>query len=131
MAKSSLKPRNVARVGSSRPGRTTEKDSEGAAFTVTATEAKNRFGPLLEAAIQGRSVVITKHDTPKAVLLSIAEFESLVRSKQPSLDTLTSEFDSLLTGMQTAASRDALKSAFRTPSAELGRLAVANVRRRR
>jgi len=104
--------------------------SEGTALKVTATEAKNRFGPLLEKAIQGRSVVITKHDTPKAVLLSIAEFELLVRSKQPSLDTLTNEFDSLLARMQTASSRNALKSAFGTAPAELGRLAVANARRR-
>jgi prevent-host-death family protein len=43
-------------------------------LTVTATEAKTRFGPLLEAVIAGGSVIITKHDTPKAVLLSIAEF---------------------------------------------------------
>ena len=46
-------------------------------LTVTATEATTRFGPLLEPAIAGGAVLITKHDTPKAVLLSMAEFEAL------------------------------------------------------
>ena len=80
--------------------------------------------------MQGRSVVITKHRAPKAVLLSIGEFESLVQSQQADLDTLSTEFDRLLTRMQTASSRHALKSAFHTPPAELGRVAVAHARRR-
>ena len=129
MRKSSLKLKHEARAVT-RPGRAMHMNSEGAALTVTATEAKTRFGPLLEKAIQGRSVVITRHDTPKAVLVSIVVFESLVRSKQPSLDSLTNEFDSLLAGMQTASSRKALKSAFGAAPPELGRLAVTNARRR-
>jgi prevent-host-death family protein len=129
MSKSSLKLRQPARAVT-RPGRATHTKSEDAALTVTATEAKTRFGPILETAIQGRFVVITKHDTPKAVLLSIAEFESLVRLKQPSLDALTGEFDSLLARMQSTSSRAALKSAFGAAPAELGRLAVSNARRR-
>jgi len=40
---------------------------------VTATEAKNKFGRLLEKAMQGGVVVITKHDAPKAVLISMDE----------------------------------------------------------
>ena len=129
MPKSPVKLRHVTRA-TARPGRAPHMNSKEAALTVTATEAKTRFGPLLEKAIQGRSVVITKHDTPKAVLLSIVEFESLVRSKQPSLDTLTDEFDNLLARLQTASSRHALQSAFGASPAELGRLAVANARRR-
>jgi len=129
MRKSSLKLRQVARAATG-PGRATQMHVQGAALTVTATEAKNRFGPLLEKVIQGRSVVITKHDTPKAVLLSIAEFDVLVRSKEPTLDMLTNEFDSVLARMQTASSRKALQSAFGTAPAELGRLAVVNAKRR-
>ena len=80
--------------------------------TVTATEAKTRFGPLLETVIRRGAVVITKHDAPKAVLLSIAEFDGLVAR------------------LQTPGSRRALKSAFEASPRELGRLAVANRRRR-
>ena len=100
------------------------------ALTVTATEAKTRFGPLLETAIRGGSVVITKHDAPKAVLLSIAEFEALGGSREPDLNALSAEFDSLVARLQAPASRKALKSAFEATPTELGRLAVANHRRR-
>lgn len=128
MVKSARKQRRVSRPAGRE--RATDKRVEGAALTVTATEAKNRFGPLLDTAIQGGSVVITKHDTPKAVLLSIAAFESLVRSGEPSLNTLSDEFDTLLARMQTSSSRNALTAAFNATPAELGRLAVSNARRR-
>jgi len=103
---------------------------ETRALTVTATEAKTRFGPLLETALRGGSVVITKHDAPKAVLLSIEAFEALGGSRQPDLNSLSAEFDSLAARLQTPASRKALKSAFEATPRELGRLAVAHYRRR-
>lgn len=99
-------------------------------LTVSATEAKTRFGSLLETAIRGGAVVITKHDTPKAVLLSMAEFEALGGSRQADLNALSKEFDSLLARLQTPESSGALKSAFDATPKELGRLAVANHRRR-
>ncbi len=110
--------------------RAKSKHSLTTALTVTATEAKTRFGPLLETAIRGGSVVITKHDAPKAVLLSIAEFEALGGSPQPDLSALSAEFDGLAARLQTPGSRKALKSAFEATPRELGRLAVANYRRR-
>ena len=104
--------------------------SLGARLTVTATEAKNRFGPLLEKAIQGTSVVITKHDRPKAVLLSVAEFETLVSRREPTLRSLTKEFDRLLVRMQSTASRRGLAAAFDASPEELGSLALAHAKRR-
>lgn len=104
--------------------------SLGARLTVTATEAKNGFGPLLEKAIQGSAVVITKHDKPKAVLLSVAEFEALLSRREPTLGSLTKEFDSLLVRMQSSASRRGLEAAFSASPEKLGRLAVANAKRR-
>lgn len=106
------------------------KRSATTTLTVTATEAKTRFGPLLEAAIRGGSVVITKHDTPKAVLLSMAEFEALGGSRPPDLHALSGEFDSLLARLQSPRARKALTSAFAATPKELGRLAVARQRRR-
>jgi antitoxin Phd len=110
--------------------RAKSKHSASTALTVTATEAKTRFGPLLEMAIRGGSVVITKHDAPKAVLLSIAEFEALGGSRPPDLNALSADFDSMTARLQTPSSRKALKSAFEATPRELGRLAVANYRRR-
>ena len=101
-----------------------------ASLAVSATEAKNRFGPLLESAMRGHPVLITRHDVPKAVLLSIAEFESLVRAAEPNLESLSREFDTLLDQLQSKGSRNALKRAFDAAPAELGRLAVAHARRR-
>ena len=111
-------------------GKSATVTAASGALTVTATEAKTRFGPLLEAAIRGESVVITKHDTPKAVLISIAEFEALGGSRPPDLHALRGEFDGLLARLQTPGSRKALQSAFESKPNELGRMAVANRRRR-
>lgn len=103
---------------------------ETGALSVTATDAKNRFGPLLETAIRGRSIVITKHDTPKAVLMSMAEFESLSRVRDRRLRVLDDEFDAMLTGMQTAKSRGAMKAAFDASPRDLGKMAASAARRR-
>src|SRR6266581_145794 len=61
---------------------------------VTATEAKNKFGLLLEKAMQGGVVVITKHDAPKAVLISMDEYTALASAPESRIDTLSAEFDS-------------------------------------
>ena len=67
---------------------------------VTATEAKNKFGLLLEKAMQGGVVVITKHDAPKAVLISMDEYTALASAPESRINTLSAEFDSLLMRMQ-------------------------------
>jgi prevent-host-death family protein len=43
--------------------------SEGSMATVTAFEAKTRFGELLERVAKGEEVVITRHDKPVARLV--------------------------------------------------------------
>jgi prevent-host-death family protein len=96
----------------------------------SATEAKNEFGRLLEQAIHGEPVVITKHDSPRAVLMSFAEFQALKQAPQAGLDTLRGEFDRLLQGMQTPMARRAVDRLFRMTSPALGKAAVAGARRR-
>jgi PHD/YefM family antitoxin component YafN of YafNO toxin-antitoxin module len=75
--------------------------------------------------------VITKHDAPKAVLISIDEFNGLPRPREINLDTLTQYFDALLDRMQLPEARAAMQAAFDASPAELGRAAVAGARRRR
>ena len=58
---------------------------------VAASEAKNQFGQVLESALRDGGVVITKHDMPKAILLSIEELEAIAARGR--LDTLAREFD--------------------------------------
>jgi antitoxin Phd len=101
-----------------------------AAASISATDAKNEFGRILEKAIQGGTVVITKHDVPKAVLISVNEFNALSRAVGVKLDTLSGEFDALLARMQTPAARAAMKSAFDASPKQLGKAAVAAARKR-
>lgn len=93
--------------------------------SVTASEAKTGFGRVLEQAIHRGAVVITKHDAPRAILISIEDFQSLSRSSEPTLETLTGEFDALLDRMQTPKARAAMKAAFSASGKRLGKAAVA------
>lgn len=99
--------------------------------SVAATQVKNGFGQILEQATHTGAVAITRHDTPKAVLLSFAEFESLVSTRARTLDVLSNEFDEILAGMQTAKSRKGMKAAFNASPALLGRAAVKRRRKRK
>jgi len=73
---------------------------------VTATEAKNSFGEILDRVAASGAIAITCHQTPKAVLLSYAEFESLSRARSETLDALSAQFEGLLEHMQTPTARN-------------------------
>jgi antitoxin Phd len=98
--------------------------------TFTATAAKNEFGRVLDTAVEKGAVAITRHDAPKAVLLSIDEFEALVAAGERALDTLTEEFDELLARMQSPRARKGMAEAFDATPARLGKAAVAAAKRR-
>lgn len=100
------------------------------ADSLTATQAKNEFGRVLEKVIKGGMVVITKHDVPKAVLISMDEFNALSRATELKLDTLTAEFDAALARMQTPKARASMKAAFEASPKELGKAARAAARKR-
>ncbi len=97
---------------------------------ISATEAKNEFGRILETVIRGGKVVITKHDSPKAVLISLDEFNALSNAHGAELEALSEEFDGLLARMQTPAARAAMNAAFHATPKELGKAAVAAARKR-
>jgi antitoxin Phd len=97
---------------------------------VTATEAKNKFGRLLEKAMQGGVVVITKHDAPKAVLISMDEYTALSSAPEARINSLSAEFDSLLMRMQGPRARSAMKSAFHASPKQLGKAALVVARKR-
>jgi prevent-host-death family protein len=99
--------------------------------SVAATRVKNEFGQILEQATHNGAVAITRHDTTKAVLMSVAEFESLVSARSRTLDALSNEFDELLANMQTPKSRKGMKAAFNASANELGRAAVKGARRKK
>ena len=96
----------------------------------TATEAKNEFGRLLEQAIHGTTVVITKHDSPRAVLISIDHFQTLQEAPEAKLNTLSEQFDTLLERMQSPKARRGMAAAFSADNKQLGKAAVAAARKR-
>lgn len=98
---------------------------------IPASRFKNAFGTVFEQAAQGGAIAITKHDAPKAVLLSYAEFEALVKAREQSLDDLSDEFDGLLARMQAPKAKAAAQAAFDAEPARLGRAAVKMAARRK
>ena len=98
---------------------------------IAATQAKNTFGELLDRVASSGVVAITRHDLPKAVLLSFEEFESLSSARSESLDALTIKFEGLLERMQTPTAKKGMEEAFNASPTALGRAAAKAVRRRR
>jgi antitoxin Phd len=97
---------------------------------ISATDAKNKLGELLDSVVRGGMVLITRHETPRAVLLSMEEYGALARVTQTRLDTLNDEFDALLARMQTPKARAGTRSAFNASPERLGEAAVAAARKR-
>jgi prevent-host-death family protein len=98
---------------------------------IAATQAKNAFGELLDRVAVSGAVAITRHDMPKAVLLSFEEFESLSRARAETLDALGAKFEDLLDRMQTPAAKKGMEAAFNATPAVLGQAAAKAARRRR
>lgn len=98
--------------------------------SVTATEAKNQFGQLLERAIKGERVYITRHEAPKAVLISVNDFQALSAHATTTLDSLSGEFDAVLSRMQAPGAHAAMRAAFSASPEELGIAAVEAANKR-
>ena len=111
-------------------GSRSSKVSFEARASYTATEAKHEFGRVLEQAIHGATVVITKHDAPRAVLISMDQFKALQDAPQMKLDTLSEQFDALLDRMQTPQARRGMSVAFNASPKQLGKTAVVAARKR-
>jgi prevent-host-death family protein len=99
----------------------------GEASHVTASEAKNGFGRVLDRVAREGAVVITKHDRPDAVILSMEAYERLAGPKPPGLGTLTAEFDALYDRLQRPGTAAKIEAVFALSPAELGRIAVERV----
>jgi len=94
----------------------------------SAPEAKNSFGEVLDRAIAKGIVVITRRDKPRAVMLSIEEYEALTPRLEDSLDSLRGDFDALVERMQTGEAKAAGRALFVASPRRLGRAARAAAR---
>lgn len=75
------------------------------------------------------AVLITKHDQPAYVLMSVERYRELQRAAEPDLGALGGEFDAMLARMQ--GQGEALEAAFAMAPEAVGRAAVKAVRPRR
>jgi len=82
-------------------------------------------GRLLEQAIRGTTVLITKHDSPRAVLISIDHFQTLQEAPQAKRNTLTEQFDTLSNACSPPKRGVAWAAAFGADTKQLGKAAVA------
>lgn len=98
--------------------------------SVSATEAKNNFGSVLDRVLARGKIAITRHDEVRAVVLSLAEYQALLAARRDPLAGLAAEFDGLLERMQGPRARAAGRALFDATPAQLGRAALASARRR-
>ena len=59
---------------------------------IPATQLKNAFSAVLDQAVHDGAVAITRHDRPRAVLVSYAEFEALMKLRSPLMAHVTMPF---------------------------------------
>ena len=93
--------------------------------TITATELKQSTADVLDQVNAGKAVAITRHDKPRAILLSIEKYLELTGGTGDWLAELHEEYRGMLERMQDPAQKAAAKRAFNATPEELGKAAVA------
>jgi len=94
----------------------------------TASEAKHKFGQVLDAALRTGPVTITRQHKPAAVLSSLEDYRALTQADDRLLALLSQEFDRRFDVMQAPGAATAMQRAFDTPAARLGAFARASVK---
>ena len=97
--------------------------------SVSATQLVAGIQKVGRAVAAHGAVLITKHDQPAYVLMSVERYRELQRAAEPDLGTLNAEFDALLESMQGKA--EAMAEAFAMTPEALGAAAVRAVKPRR
>lgn len=71
------------------------------------------------------AVVITRHERPAMVLMSVERYLQLEQASEPDLDALTHRFDDMFARMQGETAAQAMGDAFASDPSALGDAAVA------
>lgn len=122
IAASTNRARSAAR---SRSAATTIPLSARERRSVPATQAKNRFGEILQTVRDSGPVFIERHGQAQAVVLGIEAYKKLTSNERTSeereLDYWTREFNALHARMQTPQAQGAIDALFSADDAELNR----------
>lgn len=98
--------------------------------TITATELKNATADVFEKVSARRAVAITRHDKPRAVLLSVEQYEALTGNRPDLLEDLHAKYRRMLDAMQGPEQRAAAERLFLATPEELGEAALSGAQRR-
>jgi antitoxin Phd len=92
--------------------------------TITATELKNATADVFDQVAAKQAIAITRHEKPRAILLSIEQYEALTGQRPDWLEALHEECRGMLERMQGPEQRAAAERAFNATPEELGEAAV-------
>jgi antitoxin Phd len=91
---------------------------------VSATALKNSPADVLDRVAEVGAIAITRHDKPRAVLLSLDQYREMGGTGVDWLSDLKAEYRGLLDKMQEPAEKAAAEKAFLASPEELGRAAL-------
>lgn len=89
-----------------------------------ATRAKSSFSRVLQDVEKGARVVVTKHDSPSAVVVSYEDYEALQAQTERALDRMRDRFGTFVAQMQRPAFERGVDALFGSTPEELGQVAV-------
>ena len=92
--------------------------------TITATELKNATADVFEQVTAKQAIAITRHEKPRAILLSVEQYEALTGHRPEWLEKLHEEYRGMLERMQGPEQRAAAERAFNATPEQLGKAAV-------
>jgi prevent-host-death family protein len=92
--------------------------------TITATELKNATADVFEQVAAKQAIAITRHEKPRAILLSVEQYEALTGHQPEWLEKLHEEYRGMLERMQGPEQRAAAERAFNATPELLGKAAV-------
>ena len=88
--------------------------------SVSTTELAGAIQKVTGAVVSAGAVLVTKHDQPAMVLVSVDRYLQLTRAAEPDLTALTRRFDDMVERMQGADAERRMAEAFAMSPAELG-----------
>ena len=92
--------------------------------TITATELKNSTADVFEQVAAKQAIAITRHEKPRAILLSVEQYEALAGQRPEWLEKLHEEYRGMLERMQGPEQRAGAEKLVRATPEELGQAAL-------
>lgn len=92
--------------------------------SVTASKLVGGMQQVTHEVMTKGAILITRHEVPTMVMLSVERYLALERAAEPDLGSLTRQFDDMLARMQTADAVRGMAQAFAMTPAQLGRAAA-------